>query len=394
MTETIPGYHVWEAAGRAVAVQISLEMIDRLSGVVITGFGAIPRRGAEVGGILLGTISSSNVRVEDFEAVPCSYKMGPSYLLTDADSAAFRDAWEKWKPEPGKSRYAVGFYRSNTRDRAAITEVDRELCAQFFPPPSNVMLLINPHAMKVSTAGFLTYHDGRLEDQSALEFPFRSFELTGATPPRRTLAERPPRPEPRPRKRGGEQDAELETMRPGQGMPAQEADYPHPPPMYRQETSSGRGQAAVDPSSFDAELDREYAVKAEISERNRAWIWAPLSFAFLLLGLLLGFQAARTFNPGGVAGASGDPYAFKLTVFPTGDNLHVKWERQAASIMNAQRASLFIRDGSYTKEVQMDVPQLQTGSVIYRKLTGQVQFRLELYPKDRVVVSETVEWKQ
>jgi hypothetical protein len=44
--------------------------------------------------------------------------------------------------------------------------------------------------------------------------------------------------------------------------------------------------------------------------------------------------------------------------------------------------------------VQMDVPQLQTGSVIYRKLTGQVQFRLELYPKDRVVVSETVEWQQ
>jgi len=104
MSQSIPGYHVWEVPGKAMSVQMNLDTIDRLSSAVLTGFGAIPRRGAEVGGVLVGCVTGPVVRVDDFEPVPCSYKRGPSFLLSESDSAAFDDAFEKWKPGPGKDQ--------------------------------------------------------------------------------------------------------------------------------------------------------------------------------------------------------------------------------------------------------------------------------------------------
>jgi hypothetical protein len=190
MPQTIPGYHLWEVPGKSMSVQMNLDTIDRLSSAVLTGFGAIPRRGAEVGGILVGSIQDSVVRIDEFEPVACSYRRGPSYLLDAADQAAFAEAFEKWKPAPGKDQYAVGYYRSNTRDDSTLSIEDRALCDQFFPPPSNVVLLIKPYATKVSTAGFITYENGRLDAESAFEFPFRRSELEGVTAPaRRPLSE-------------------------------------------------------------------------------------------------------------------------------------------------------------------------------------------------------------
>ena len=85
---------------------------------IMRGFGAVPKRGAEVGGMLLGTIEagrSTIVRIEDFDPVRCSYTRGPSYLLTDADGRP--------SPMPAgvgtefrRGAYAVGYFRSHTRD--------------------------------------------------------------------------------------------------------------------------------------------------------------------------------------------------------------------------------------------------------------------------------------
>jgi hypothetical protein len=377
MSQTIPGYHVWEAAGKAVSVQMNLDALDRLSSVVLTGFGAIPRRGAEVGGVLVGTITGSVVRVDDFEPVPCSYKRGPSFLLTDTDAALFDEAYEKWRPGPGKEQYAVGFYRSNTRDQDTVSEDDREICAKYFPPPSNVMLFIKPYASKVSTAGFITYENGRLEDESAGEFPFRRFEIEGGTAPaRRPL---------------GESRSVARSER-------EMAPPPEPPPPARREPMP---ELRYDSPVFgqttpqQQEPERAYALTAESRGRRKGWIWIPMSFIFLLLGVLLGFQAALTIYPqkGTATVAGDDPYSLNLSVVSSEDNLHVKWERQAGVIRAAQRGVLQIQDGTYNKQVELDATQLQNGSVIYRKLSGGVKFRLEVFPRNRVSVSESVEWK-
>jgi len=91
----VPGYYVWAVPGNPVAVHLRLDVVDRLGAEFLRGLGAVPKRGAEVGGVLLGSIEpglvkdTSIVRIEDFEPVPCSYVRGPSYLLSEEDRKLF-----------------------------------------------------------------------------------------------------------------------------------------------------------------------------------------------------------------------------------------------------------------------------------------------------------------
>src|SRR5712691_6344850 len=79
-TQDVPGYYVWQISGKPVEVHLHLDVLDRLASEIMRGFGAVPKRAAEVGGLLLGTIqpgSPSIVRIEDYEPVPCHYRRGP-----------------------------------------------------------------------------------------------------------------------------------------------------------------------------------------------------------------------------------------------------------------------------------------------------------------------------
>src|SRR5437899_12667722 len=94
-TQGVPGYYVWAAPGRSVVVHLHLDVVDRILIDVMRGFGAVPKRGAEVGGVLLGRIEKGDpsvVWIEDFVLVACEYKRGPSYLLTRDDLNAFEEA--------------------------------------------------------------------------------------------------------------------------------------------------------------------------------------------------------------------------------------------------------------------------------------------------------------
>src|SRR5579872_2406836 len=108
----VPGYFVWQVPGQRV-VHLSVDVVDRMSADIMRGFGLVPKRGAEVGGILLGSIEPgqvSTIRIDDFEAVPCTYARGPSYLLTDAERELFEEVCQRHGTK------AVGYYRSHTRD--------------------------------------------------------------------------------------------------------------------------------------------------------------------------------------------------------------------------------------------------------------------------------------
>jgi hypothetical protein len=216
---------------------------------------------------------------------------------------------------------------------------DLELLDRHFPEPSQVALLIRPYGTKVSAAGFFFREDGLFQESTPLEFPFRRRELAGDEAPTRQTREREPRIVP----------------------PA---------------------AAVVDT-----------AVPAPTKVRS-GWIWVPVSFIFLLLGVLLGFQAAQTMNPR-VSSADTEHFALGLTVSKVDENLSVKWDRQAVAIRTSQRGVLEIEDGTYpAKPVDLDSAQLQNGSILYRPSSGRVRFRLVVYPQARLSVTETMEWKR
>ncbi len=356
-TQDPAGYYVWEVPGQPVIVHLRLDVVDRLAAEVMRGFGAVPKRGAEVGGMLIGSTRPgvpAIVRIDDFEAVPCEYRRGPSYLFTEEDGRDFEDCWNRLQRGSSPSAYAVGYFRSHTRDGFSLEAEDLELLDQFFPGPATVALLIKPYATRVSVGAFFVREHGDFPETSPLEFPLRRRELLGEeVPARRPLGEAR-RVERRPRT-------------------AEETP----------QTAFGFAEAAPE-TPLVAEPVREW---------RSGWVWLPLTFLFLLLGVALGYQLAQTIGARAAAAAAQD-LSLTLSVKRNNDNLSVTWNRFAPSVRAAQKGLLEIDDGGYTKPVSLDAAQLQNGSLIYHNATNAVRFRLTVYPQARVSVVETFEWKQ
>src|SRR5947209_13766729 len=95
-TDTSKDAYVWHPSGKPFTIKLDFAVIDRLNVDVMKGFGAVRRRGTEVGGILLGRIDVAGDRVtvtiEDYEPVACEYAQGPSYNLSSDDMQRFRKA--------------------------------------------------------------------------------------------------------------------------------------------------------------------------------------------------------------------------------------------------------------------------------------------------------------
>jgi hypothetical protein len=378
-TQDASDYYVWSVPGKPVAVHLHLDVVDRILAEAMRGFGAVPKRGAEVGGLLIGSIQTGNepgsvsiVRIEDFEPVECSYKRGPSFLFTDEDRAVFESALARYA-DSARPAYAVGFYRSSTREGMSLEPEDLELMGRFFPLPANVALLIKPYGTKVSIGGFFFRENGAFQEATPLEFPFRRRELTGEeAPPPRSMMER------KPRSRG---------------------QRPLVPPVMTTPAEAAGG-AGYDPySAPDETFDQArqpgpaYAVTLPSRSRFRSAVWLPLSFVFLLFGIAIGLMIALTGMPG-TSRVDAQEFSLGLAVSRSDDNLSVKWDRQAPAIRAAQRGVLEIEEGGNTKPVDLDTAQLRNPNFLYHNNSNTVRFRLIVYPRDGVSVAETLNWKR
>jgi hypothetical protein len=373
-----PGYYLFEIPGKSASVYLGLDVVDRLQQDVMRGFGAVPKRGAEVGGFLLGSAAQNDrliIEIEEYEMLPIEYKRGPSYQLSPSDVELFHSALERLRETGNKNLSPVGFFRSNTRDAASLVEDDFELLNRFFPDPNTVVLMIKPYATRVSSATFLFRENGQFPPEAPLvEFSFRRKDLA---PGEEAFASRIGATErSAPQLARGTGEPETRTRRHGAELSLVPYDEAQP----------NEPQAA----EFEDLPPRASAAAPHVKSRS-GWVWVPLSFIFLLLGVLLGFQAALTLRP---ASAASDPFNLQLSVSKEASNLNVRWDRQALAIRTATRGVLVIVDGSYHKTVDLDPNQLQTGSVVYRYNSGQVQFRLEVYPRDRDMLVESITWKE
>lgn len=346
-------YFVWAPEGKSVTIRLDFDVVDRLNTEVMRGLGAVPRRGAEVGGLLLGSIEMAGgatvVHVRDFESIACEHKRGPSYLLSENDERVFAEAVARWRSDDGRLQ-VVGYCRSHTRDGLSMALEDLELFERHFSQPGQVALLIRPFATKVSRAGFFIRENGRIDPAaSPLEFPFRRKELGGAVPA--------------PSSRGlGVEDPQtvpLATLAVGDDA--------------TQRVTTSTVQPITSPEQV-----------------KRSWVWIPLSFVFLMLGVLIGFQVAvNGFRPAPSAPAAPLDFALGLEVQRAGEASTVTWNRGALAIRDASHGLLHIRDGNFYRAVDLRPADLKNGSVIVRKVSPNVEFRLEVFQNQRLYVTET-----
>lgn len=374
-TATSP-FYVWKPAEKSISVQLQFDVVDRILLEVMRGFGAVPKRGAEVGGILLGTAEVHGdqivVKVEDFEAVDCDHASGPSFILSEDDRAAFLESMNRWRRGPDRRIYAVGYYRGHTRDGICLAAEDLAILEEVFPEPTAIALVVKPYATKVSMAGIFFREEGQFKaDASHLEFPFRRKELGGGASgmERLTSAARfgQQRAGEDPRVRYREPESEPEAPRGGQEM--------------------GRIPEFQSAPAAVAEAPKGKGVRG-------GWVWIPLSFIFMLLGVVVGFQIALSMRPKQPANPWLEAWDMTLQVKKTGEELAVTWDPLAPAVRNASRGALIIQSREETRTIELRGPQLQGGSVIYRGVPERVIFRLEVYPRERAVVSEIAEFKR
>jgi hypothetical protein len=377
-TTTAP-FYVWKPAEKPVSVQLQFDVIDKILLEVMRGFGAVPKRGAEVGGILLGTIEMQSgrttVKVEDFEVIDCDHASGPSFILSEDDRNAFADSMERWQRGPDRRIYAVGFYRGHTREGICLAAEDLSVLDEMFPEPSAIALIVKPYATKVSVAGIFFREDGQFKaDASHLEFPFRRKELGGGASSTERLAN---------------------AARFGQQRVTED-----PRLSYRQPAPSGFEQEALVEMREPAPPAQDFSTMAAHAEAPKSkgvrggWVWIPLSFIFMLLGVVVGFQIALSMRPKQPANPWIEAWDMSLQVKKTGEELTVTWDPLAPSIRNANRGALIIQSRDETRTIDLRASQLQGGSVIYRGVPDRVIFRLEVYPRERSVVSEIAEFKK
>ncbi len=396
-------YYSWEIAGKPVAVRIDYDVIDRLLREVQRGFGLVPRRGVEMGGILIGCFDPAPdrpgewlVKVVDFEGVPCSHSKGMAYQLTDEEEERFGEVLERWRRTTGKQTYAVGYYRSHTREGLAMAPEDVELFDRCFPEPGAITLLVKPFATRLSVGALFFRENGYMRTESSyLEFPFRRSELGGGEPEAAPVREEPAAatplqeaPDPKLFRIPDEKEFAPPTPMPR----ADQMPPPQPPPLNFTPQPPAAPLATATPKNVLG-IPGSRRDPGTGKRIRSGWVWIPLSFVFLLFGAALGFMFAVNLRPGSTASANQDPLALGLTVSREGDSLHVRWERGALGIQGVGSGTLTIDDGGARKVVNLDAAQLRNGSVIYRRATDDVQFKLEVHARERTFLSEAVAYR-
>jgi hypothetical protein len=335
------GYFKWEATGTDTVVHLGYDVVDRLLLEVMRGFGSDPRRTSEVGGVLLGSIDPDTklVTIDDYDPLPRSHD-ARTFDLSEHEAEAFAAKIERAKPR------AAGFYRSHTRDGLGLSAEDTKLYDRHFAGAGAVALLIKPYATRVSVAGFFIAEDGHIRrtESSYREFPFRRRELGGA-PTSAAGATPEPTQEPLVFSDPIKKEPEIATVR----------------------LSSDKGVRS-------------------------GWVWIPLSFIFLLMGVLLGFQAAITMGSR-TANIKPESVGLSLGAERQGDSLHLRWDTSSPAIRGGMRGTLVITDGSSTRTLQLDANQLHAGSVIYRRVSEPVLFKMEVFVKDTLSVMESLEYR-
>ncbi len=182
-------FFIWRVPGKPVEAHLSLGVVDRLAFDVSEGVQALPRRGLEIGGLLLGHVRRSEsgvvVEIEDFEPIECEHAVGPSYLLTAKDRELMQ---ERIRLHKSGKLDVIGAFRSHTRKEFSLTPEDLDFLAAHFAGPADVFLLI--HALRDCplTAGFAIREGGEIRSLTPqAPFPFRSVTLRSGDYPLRSV---------------------------------------------------------------------------------------------------------------------------------------------------------------------------------------------------------------
>ena len=174
----VESYHRWHPPSGSPRVSIALQTMDDIKNHAIRGYRSLrksplPKRGAEIGGVLLGSLdpATGEIVIDAFEPMQIEYRSGPSYIPSADDYARWPD-WVLALREA--SPRIVGICRSHTRPGLRVATEDSILIEHVMPRGDGVLLLVKPLSDRECVGSFFPFQQGMVTDGStpSREFPF------------------------------------------------------------------------------------------------------------------------------------------------------------------------------------------------------------------------------
>jgi proteasome lid subunit RPN8/RPN11 len=367
--------NLWSVPQCPFPIETSARVLDDIRLTVVDAFFSLPRGGAEIGGILLGTYHSGRLAITGYAALDCEHAFGPSFTLSPPDEARLKTLLAQHAGGAGGMR-PVGWYHSHTRSEIFLSDADLEIHKRYFPEPWQVALVIKPHTFQPARFGFFFREaDGRMQAKASYRevtleaLPLR--QVPGRVPSA-APADQPPlrrwQPEPPPADRENE-------LRPLPALTGSMAAAPQPAPDPNPEP---------DP---DPEPPAEPAVSLPVPQflhpaaaSSQHWTWV------LAIGIAFGvaaatFQTRQAWLPKVVAAVKPavnipPPPALRLNAIDHDGQLQINWDRDSRALPQARDAMLEIADGPSLKVIQLDDAHLRAGSFTYAREAEKVDIQL------------------
>lgn len=348
-------YYSWDASG-GVTVNMAVPVAESIRQEVIGAFRALPRRGLEIGGVLIGRVvrrSPLEVSVQAFEPVPCEHRFGPSFSLSDKDLAQLEQMLARSQSHAGGS--VLGYFRSFTGREIELDATDQELIQQRFRDPDQLILAIQPVSFTQCVAWCFVRQDGQFPVRpTGSPFPFA--EGPGAKENPQSEPEPPPRPE------ASETPQPEPTADPAPEVEAEPAGVAVLPDAAPKPT---RSLAA--PRSPSPRLESE----PERAAPRRLWPWAVV-----LLAGLAGFAA---FHRGGESTEARQLPPIGLAAQRTTNGVEVTWDGSHLARQKATGGLLAISDGTSKSRIELDETAVARGRLTYQPSGGDLLVHMSVF---------------
>jgi proteasome lid subunit RPN8/RPN11 len=365
----------WSVPQCPFTIEASSRVMDDIRLAVTDAFFSLPRGGAEIGGILLGTFENGRLVISDYAALDCEHAYGPSFVLSPPDEARLAAMLSAQAGRTGGCR-PVGWYHSHTRTEIFLSDGDLALHKRFFPESWQVALVMKPHTFQPARIGFFFRQaDGSIQANASCRedtleaLPMR--QMPPGTPPVASWDDPPPR-------------------------------NPHPAPVPSPvlEPKAALSPAAAEPAqplpdAAVADLPvPKFVVESESSARR--WMAAGIGIVAVLGIAGAAYQVRQMWLPQVLAAirpaappASTAPVSLGLRTIDHEGQLQIQWDRSSSAVRRATDAILEITDGGPLPVAnQIDTAHLETGSFTYARTSEKVDVLLIVHQKDGPDVRE------
>ena len=113
----------WSVPECPFTIETSARVLDDIRLAVTDAFFSLPRGGAEIGGILLGSYRGDKLVIADYSALECEHAYGPSFQLSPPDEERLTQLLATHDGCAGGLR-PVGWYHSHTRSEIFLSDAD------------------------------------------------------------------------------------------------------------------------------------------------------------------------------------------------------------------------------------------------------------------------------